>query len=78
MVAFPRVCDGAGHVGPGTSLGPAFVFRREVCGGRARKKRPRLWEGAGGGRVSVAVGIRAAGARSCVWPCGAVWRGCVV
>ena len=33
VVAFPRVCDGAGHGGPGTSLGPAFVFPREVCGG---------------------------------------------
>ena len=71
-MALLRVCDGAGRVGTGTCLGPAFVFPREVCGGRVRKKRLRLWEGAGGGRVSAAVRIRAAGARSCVCVC--VWR----
>lgn len=49
MVASLRVCDGAGRVGTGTCVGPAFVCPREVCGGRARKKRLRLWEGAGGG-----------------------------
>ena len=50
MVELLRVCDGACRVGTGTCLGPAFVFPREVCGGRVRKKRLRLWEGAGGGR----------------------------
>lgn len=42
--------------GRGRASGPRSSFPREVCGGRVRKTRPRLWEGAGGGRVSVAVG----------------------